>query len=304
MIKRLFMMSLLMICFVAVKSQDMIVTQANDTLKGTITQMTDKFMKIMTESKNEVIVNLNNVQSYEFDSSAPRDVKDLKKSNVGYSRFRIAVTGGFSYQTAIIGDGYGHEEEEYMRSLKKGFAFGGTFNYFFNRLIGIGFDYGGGFYKPKNAYAMHFVDDQNTSYYSDMSEKMIIQHFMPTFNLRAINRKSPNNYFLASFGIGYVHFIDKIFMTEPNTSYNHHFGPDIHVVTQTGGTVALLTRVGYDISVAKDMAIVLQMSLIGGVLNKVTETDEFTGKKYTTKYDGDGVGVGRLEFSVGFRFGR
>lgn len=285
MIKRLFMMSLLMLGFVAVKSQDMIVTNANDTLKGTITQMTDKFMKIVTESKNEVIVNLNSVQSYEFDSNAPRDVKDLKKTNVGYSKFRIAVTGGFSYQTAAIGDGFSHEEEDYLRSLKKGFAVGGSFNYFFNRLLGIGFDYGGGFYKP------------NRSINSGI-DKVSIQHFMPVFNLRAINRKSPNNYFLATIGIGYVHYIDKYYITDlPGLS-------DVHLLTLKGGTAGILMRVGYDISIAKNMAIVVQASLVSGVLSKITLVDEEAGEEYTEKYEEGGVGAGRFEFSVGFRFGK
>jgi hypothetical protein len=282
-------MGLLLASFFITRAQDIIITNSSDTLTGTITRMTDQFMKITTISGNEVTIELHNVKDYQFDSSAQRDIQDLKRDNVGYSRFRVAVTGGFSYQTAAIGEMENRLEEVYMQSLKRGFALGGTFNYFFNRGIGIGLDYGISFYRPQAplTYEIYNVED-----------KIVMQHFIPTFNLRALNKSNPNNYFLATLGFGYAHYADKLYMTV------RPVGQKVHVMTYKGSTVVSLLRIGYDISVARNMAIVLQASLVIGGMSSIKEIDELTEKEKTYTLNEQTIGVGRLEFSIGFRFGK
>lgn len=283
--KVLLFTSLLFSVLSVAQAQDFIITHANDTIQGKIVKVTNDVIVISTGSHNQV-VNLVDMKQYQINTA-----DSTSKTNAPASKFRIAVTGGYSNRTISIDDHADSGVESYYKSLRRGFALGADFNYFFNRYLGIGLDYGISFYNTDQAIYWIF---QNAGYWK-VTEKTIIQHIMPTVNVRAPYKKNANNYFLATLGVGYSRYNHKYFEADHDT----HFG------TEKGGAFAFLGRVGYDIGIGKNFAIVLQATAIGGKLSKVTMTDEisYMSEKFDLKGD-ERIGLGRFELSVGFRFGK
>lgn len=298
MIKKFTLLTVFVAIGMALWGQDLVVTEAGDSIRGAITRVSGDFLSITTAKGQGLVLKLDNLIGYEYNfekvdenSKASLQSKGIvnTQNTLQWQRFRLAINGGYSYRLAKIPSVNNQEEKDYYSSLKSGFHFGGDFSYFFHRVWGIGLNYVGGYYNTTDF--PKYDEETGISYRA--SDRISLQQIMATVNVRAVNKKNTNSYFLFTMGLGYVGYRDKGYID------------GAHLLTMKGGTFAILTRIGYDISVSKNLAIVLQASLAGGVLSKVTLLDESTGQTKTYKApEGEGEGLGRLEFSIGVRFGK
>lgn len=277
--KKTFFTFLLSLFSIALFSQDLIVSTANDSISANITKVT-KDMVTFQILDNGVL----RTRSYPIEHIA--DIKygyfeQEKKEVSPMSNFRIGVQGGYSYQTGKVPqtlDMY----ENYLKKLKSGYHLGVDVSYYITEKLGVGAKVN--FVRSTNSQDdvfMYYEDSYISPYLSD---KVNIIYVGPTFALR-IPDKSKKHAFIANASVGYINYKDK-------------FDSDIlSSRTIKGQTVGGSIDAGYDFRVGEGIAIGVQAAWYIGVLSKVKD-----GNTTITYGKGEKKGVGHLDLTVGIRF--
>lgn len=191
-------------------------------------------------------------------------------------RFRLAFNGGFSRLLAKTSASLSPQNKAYVDQLKSGANFGLDASYFVAREWGLGLkfnqfrsshtglmDYGGNAFNASTDLVNTFVGPSFATKYETTSRKHLL---------------------LLSAALGYMHY------------WNHN-----GFIKTTGGTVGSALDFGYDYRITKSFALGAQLSFVGGVLNKLTQTNG--SMSVTTKLeDNNRESMARLDLSVGARF--
>ncbi len=256
-------------------SQDLIVTQKGDSLNCSISKVKNDFIYFTFKHDNEVrntLLATEDVKSYTYDFWEVPVLTDTEiKKPADYQVVRLALNTGYSYRTAPLADNISSSQLSYYKSLKSGFHVGGDISAFTSEAIGFGFKYN--LFKSKG----------NSS--GDNNEKISIHFVGPSFTTRLLNYNK-RNAFISNWSIGYMSYVDKL--------YNGY-------EQVQGSTVGLAWDLGYDFKISEKTALGFQISLLSGVLNKVTYKEGMHVQEIELDND-EREGLGRVDFSVGLRF--
>ena len=286
-------------------AQDLVVTTGNDSMNCQILTIGDKPVGdklihfIVMRDNEEIKVSLPMEQVLSFSLGYYSDAKEeriYQWDDNHYARFRVALAGGYSYRTFTIPDGTSSDSRNYQNESRKGFHYGVEFNYYFHRFLGIGINYYADHFNPTGKIPDLYYIDPIDGYAHSLSCKARIQQITPTFNVRVLDRQR-RGALVAGIGIGYADYKTKYYQTD----YDNR-----HVLTEKGWTVGVLWSIGYDIPLSQTMAIYVRASLNAGVVNNFTLIDEITRytEHVTTDDVNEGVGLGRMNLSIGVRFAK
>lgn len=278
-----------LMAFVTCFGQDLIVTQEKDSVNCIITKENNGFIYFTFKHNGEIrntLLSKDQVLYYQKgffqESEVPADYKAKMKKI--YPKWRVAISGGYSYRTARISDELGPDYHDYLRGLKNGYHLSAEVDYFFKSAIGVGATY---IYSHAASSGKFLFENEAGEQVSDyLSDNVNLHYIGPTFTTRLLNQKQTNA-FIATFSLGYLRYVN-------------HASIAMVPLKLTGETIGFLLGIGYDIGIAKNTAIGLQISLMGGSLKKekMYINDAYQGDISTEE------GLGRIDLSIGLRFGK
>ena len=204
-----------------------------------------------------------------------------------YQHLRIAVNGGYSYQTAKLAESVPADFKDYVRKLKSGYHFGGDITCYFTEPLGVGIKYY--LFKSSNSLDNIFIeDDQGNRTQGKMSDDLTITYIGPAFSTRILNHDK-SNAFLMNVSLGYMGYSNNKVLID---NYK-----------MTGSTLGLAFDLGYDIGLSKNVSLGFQISMISGTLFNYNWNDGTT--KQTIKLEkNEYESLNRIDFSVGLRFSK
>lgn len=152
--------------------------------------------------------------------------------------------------------------------------------YFFDENIGVGLRYS--YYNTSNKLYEVF-EDPNQAY----SDNIKVSYFGPQFSLRFLNR-SKKNAFLLTTSIGYLSY---------NNNQNYSSPTEI-----TGSSLGLVSEVGYDIGIADNWSLGIQLGITSGFVKKLTYDDGVSTQVIEIPKNQRPEGSARIDFGVGLRY--
>jgi hypothetical protein len=285
--KKLLILLPFILSFISVKSQDIIITKAGDTIKCQITKIDDQtiyFRYLKRGTVEFTTIPVSEVDKYQHIYQGKEEATGGFPMTRKYSKFRLGAGGGYSYRLAKVPSNAG-QFADYYKKLKSGFNIEGEGTYFFNKSLGIGVRYN--FFRAKNYMdGITFILDNDTLI-GDLGDDIRIQSIGPTFYFRFFNRNE-NIIWLLGFSFGYTSYLNKGRLLNQD-------------LTLTGSTVGMTISFGADFLVLKNMAIGANVSLDLGTLSSYTMS--FGGRQTTIKLqDQEKDNLARINLTATLRF--
>lgn len=285
---RIFFPVFFLLCIHFGYSQDLIVTTKGDSLNCKIIYIESDFIHFKFKHENETRVTLmpvNEVKSYQKYFYSKSEVEPDKLTNKNYQKLRLAIQGGWSYETAKVSEDVPASLRDYVKDLKSGYHFGGDATFFISESVGFGVKYS--MFRTKNQVEIYAQDTVTGQIRTGMlSDDITLQYIAPAVTAR-ISSKDNNTHFYSSFALGYLDYKD-------NASIIDNF-------TLTGNTIGLLLDFGFDFVFTKDIGVGVGISYMVGSL-KEFEYDDGQQKRKIEYEDGTAEGLNRLDISIGLRW--
>ncbi|MFB6318315.1 hypothetical protein [Saccharicrinis sp. FJH54] len=287
------MRSVLLYIFLVVSSfslfsQDLIVTTDGDSLNCEITKVRPDFIYFTFNMKGEnkkTLIARKEVADVKYNFHPVEKTSESGYANKGsYDPLRIAIFGGYSYQTAKIADNVPTDFLPYMKKLKSGSNIGGDITYFISESVGFGFRLSQ--FKTSNSADIYVTGPDGSRTYGEMSDNIRINYWGPTLTSRTYNRLQ-NNAFYSTLSLGYISYLDDYIMID-NYSIKGH-------------TIGYLLEIGYDIDLSNNVALGFQLSFYAGNLFNINISDGNTITEVQFEA-GEYESVSRIDFTVGIRF--
>ena len=143
--KNIFIITFLIVLTNSLYSQDLVVTKKGDSINCKITKVKKDNIYFTFKHKDEVrntLLPMTGVKIHQFDYYQISEVSIEKVVGYeNYQRFRIAINGGYSYQTARVAENVPSDFKDYVKELKSGYHFGCDLIYYFSEPLGFGFKY-------------------------------------------------------------------------------------------------------------------------------------------------------------------
>jgi hypothetical protein len=205
-----------------------------------------------------------------------QEMSETRNRNVrddGFARWQYRLQGGYVRRIARISDQVAPGTQDYLKKMKSGYTFGGDIHYFVSEPLGFGVKY------THNGY-------QYTE--ADFKDKIRMNYFALSGLNRLILRSEDE--VLLGVNVGYQSYRDQLAAS----------GAELAI---TGGTLGAGVEIGYAFRLSPGTKAFLNLALISGTITKVNV--ETGGRKETVKLDKDEFeGLGRLELTLGLRFGK
>lgn len=209
-----------------------------------------------------------------------QEVDVSEKPAMDYPKYRIAASVGYSHRIGRINKNIDPQFHDYVRDLKSGMAWSFDGTYYFSRVLGAGFKYA----KVQSSNSIHVRFDNGQR--GVVSDNISVDFYGPYLGIRLPIRNSEST-FVINYGIGYLGYKDKFVLMTPGT--------------YKGSTVSSFCDFSYDLMVMPQLALGLQMSYYGGIINRFERT--YQGTTTTEKLEaGKGENLYRFDFSVGVRY--
>jgi len=289
--RKLLILGILIFVSNSIFSQDLIVTNDGDSINCKITKVKTDNIYFTFKHKDEIrstLLPVSNIKTHQFDYFQTSEVpKDKVVGYKNYQHFRIAINGGYSYQTAKVAESVPSDFKDYIRELKSGYHFGGDLTYYFTEPLGFGFKYY--LFKSSNSLDNIYLEDTNGNRtYGKMSDDLTISFIGPTFSTRLLSHDKKNA-FLMNLSLGYMGYSnDKVIIDK---------------YKMTGSTMGLSFDIGYDIELSENLSLGFQISYLTGTLFEYDWNDGI--KTETIKLEkGEYESLNRIDFSVGLRFSK
>jgi len=269
-------------------SQDLIITDKDDSLNCRITKVIEEniyFSFNYIDRIRNTMMPLDRVKIYKYgyfnnDKTSVREIAGYH----GYKKIRTAVNFGWSYRTAPVEEGLQSLIERYFKELKKGYHISSDLNYFFTEYFGFGLKYS--FYKSSNELSNVQVTFEGGSQKTGKIRDDITIHFIgPSFNMRLLPGDGRNTLH-SGFSAGYVRYI------------NNSQVIDKYIVK--GETLGFSWDVGCDLGLSANVYLGLMFSYTLGVL-KEYEVDDGTYRVIYELDTEDYDNLSRIDLSVGLR---
>ncbi len=259
-----------------------------DTLQMTIPTVSDPNENLISSSNNSSVQSSDNSYQQEYILSTP------KKRETENPKTYFSITAGYSHRTAPIAKNIPINYIEHFEKLTNGINIGGDFNYYFSDFFGLG----------AKCLVFKSSDTRNirgtrllyNDYYHNNADFNISDtHIMPFIGLQFSTRFTGiehKNVFLMNYGLGYMGYIDK--GSEDNHSYEIN-----------GKTAGIVLDIDYSHWFSKHVALDLRISAVVGTLSKLYYEKSSIAPPQEIRLDKEKrEGLGRLDFSIGVRFGK
>ena len=267
-------------------SQDLIVTENNDSIKCNINQ--EGFEQIaFTYASNKVVrdsvLPKSKIKSFELGYYHNIASANIRK-NKDTARCTARFYGGISRQTSEVSEYTPPEFKSYVEELKKGYHIGGDIGIFFSEKAGIGI-HASRFQTSNSMDGVELSIDDIGTFYGTMSDYITIFYLGPQFYIKS---EYEHVWFVVSGGLGY-------------TSYKDVAKVDTFELTTTGENIGFNLSLGLDIKLLENLLLVAQIGYLGGTISSVEmESNEFIDS-YTFDEDEEKIGLSRIDFSAGLR---
>jgi hypothetical protein len=288
--KHFFVFLCLLITSVSMQAQDLIVTNEGDSLNCKITRVRAGNVYFTFSHYGEIrntLLPVSQIAHYQMSYySTPEVSAHLIPPDDFFPRFRIAVSGGWSYRTASLASDTPHEFKSYLKKLKSGFHYDLGLSYYFSEQYGVGFKYNE-FHTSNKVGNVYVEYEDGKTEYGDMSHNDRIRFMGPLFGMRFLNLPRKNT-LVMELGLGYMGYQSK-----GNIVNN--------IATVKGNTVGTYLSIGYDIGLSKNFALGFQVSMLTGTLTQVTIFDGKTTEKQKLDKNQQ-ENLSRIDLSIGLRF--
>ena len=289
--KYIFIITFLIVLTNSLYSQDLVVTKKGDSINCKITKVKKDNIYFTFKHKDEVrntLLPMTGVKIHQFDYYQISEVSREKVVGYeNYQRFRIAINGGYSYQTARVAENVPSDFKDYVKELKLGYHFGYDLIYYFSEPLGFGFKYY--LFKSSNSLDNIYIEDTDGNRtQGKLSDDLTISFIGPTFSTRLLNHDK-SNAFLLNLSLGYMGYS------------NNKVKIDKYKIT--GSTVGLSFDIGYDIGLSENLSLGFQVSYLSGTLFKYELNDGITTQTIDLE-EREYESLNRIDFSIGLRFGK
>jgi len=289
--RKLLILTVLIFVSNSIFSQDLIVTNEGDSINCKITKVKTDNIYFTFKHKDEIrstLIPISKIKTHQFDYFQTSEVpKDKVVGYENYQHFRIAINGGYSYQTAKVAESVPSDFKDYIKELKSGYHIGGDLTYFFTKPLGIGFKYY--LFKSSNSVDNIYLEDTDGNRtYGNMSDDLTISFIGPTFATRLLSHDKKNA-FLMNLSLGYMGYSnDKVII-------------DKYIMT--GSTIGLSFDIGYDIGLSDNLSLGFQLSFLTGTLFEYDWKDGTTTETINLE-KGEYESLNRIDFSLGLRLSK
>lgn len=289
--KKLIILAVIIFVSNSIFSQDLIVTNEGDSINCKITKVKTDNIYFTFKHKDEIrstLLSVSSIKTHQIDYFQTSEVpKDKVVGYENYKHFRIAINGGYSYQTAKVSESVPSDFKDYIKELKSGYHIGGDLTYYFTEPLGIGFKYY--LFKSSNSvYNIYLEDTYGNRTYGKMSDDLTISFIGPTFSTRLLSHNKKNA-FLMNLSLGYMGYSnDKIIIDKYKI---------------TGSTMGLSFDIGYDIGLSDNLSLGFQLSFLTGTLFEYDWNDGTTTETIDLE-KGEYESLNRIDFSFGLRFSK
>jgi len=274
-------------------SQDLIVTSSGDSLNCTITKITKEFIHFTFKhngEKRSTLLPSNQVitqqKNYYTESEIPINYVFKTK----FPRVRIATDGGWQYRLAKMASGMDPFWKDHYNKLRSGFHYDVQVACFFAENHGIEAMFTQHFFSNKLG-QVYFTDEfGNVIGSGSLREKITFNYVGANYIVRIYNSKK-KNCFLMTAGIGYLGYIDKLFLNDQESG------------KITAATVGFNLGLGYDIGISKYFSLGFKASLMGGSFSNYKQTIGGTTTNESMP-EKTSEGLGTINLSVGLRFNK
>ena len=269
-------------------AQDLVVTSKNDSINAKITKIKKGMLHFNFVKDGEVrktLLPLAEVKVQQKDfflkSEVPADYKP-KNSYTG-PKYRIALNGGLSYQTAKTSSSVPDALRDHAKQLKSGYNWGADIHFLTSENLGFGLKYNT-FYSSNVENNVNLTLPDNTVLYGIKDVNYI--HFIGPSVLFKIVSSNGKNAWVSSASIGYMGYKQEQQIGNRNFTY-------------TAATLGLNLDFGYDIYLSKKLSLGLMVSFVTGSLGEVDL--EENGISQAIELDERGS-LSRIDFSAGLRW--
>lgn len=290
-IKRAFLVFIVLISGGNLLAQDLVITANGDTLNCKITSEKGDFLLFNSMRGNEyreTMLAKSMIKEYKINYFDEAEVP-IKKQAIEkcHQPFRLSLSGGVSYRLGKIPTDLPGEFKDYLKELKWGTHFTADASWFTSETLGFGLKYSR--YVASNSLADVNVDVDGDGRidHGKMSDDITISFVGPTVSTIHYSANKKNAFF-GNLGLGYLTYRDQGEMA----------GFKANLEGSTFGTAGDL---GYRIGMSKNLSLAVTLSYTLGVLSKVKQTMD--GSTYTVKLKGDDKeNLGRMDLSLGLVF--
>ena len=269
-------------------AQDLVVTSKNDSINAKITKIKKGMLHFNFVKDGEVrktLLPLAEVKVQQKDfflkSEVPADYKP-KNSYTG-PKYRIALNGGLSYQTAKTSSSVPDALRDHAKQLKSGYNWGADIHFLTSEYFGFGLKYNT-FYSSNVENNVNLTLPDNTVLYGIKDVNYI--HFIGPSVLFKIVSSNGKNAWVSSASIGYMGYKQEQQIGNRNFTY-------------TAATLGGNLDFGYDIYLSKKLSLGLMVSFVAGSLGEVDL--EENGISQTIELD-ERENLSRIDFSAGLRW--
>jgi len=246
-----------------VYSQDLIVTQNNDSLNCKITKTAPDYIYFTFMYNSEIKTSLLPMTDVKIFKKKYYNKTELSQSYIAYleySKFRLAFSGGYSYLLGKTPEGIDNTYRDYLKKFRSGFNLGLDLGYYFNKQYGIGLKYS--YFNTKaSAPNIPFIDDQGNLVRMSISENRSDNYIGPAFLMR-FSDKTNENAFIAGISFGYF-------------AYNNKLKIGGVPLKAKGSTLGMVVDVGYDFGLSDSFSLGFMLSFKLGSISKLTFDDGF-----------------------------
>lgn len=289
--RKLLTIAVLTFASYSIFSQDLIVTNNGDSINCKITKVKTDNIYFTFKHKDEIrstLLPVSNIKKHQFDYFQTSEVpKDKVLGYENFQHFRIAINGGYSYQTAKVAESVPSDFINYMKELKSGYHFGGDLTYYFTEPLGIGFKYY--LFKSSNSLDNIYIEDAyGNRRYGKMSDDLTISFIGPIFSTRLLSHDKKNA-FLMNLSFGYMGY------SNDNVIIDKY--------KLTGSTMGISFDIGYDIGLSENLSLGFQISYLNGTLFEYDWNDGIRTERIKLE-KGEYESLNRIDFSIGLRFSK
>ena len=262
-------------------------TSKNDSINAKITKIKKDILYFYFVKNGEVrstLLPLKEVQAHQKNFYLTAEVPEDYKPTNSYTgpKYRIALNGGLSYQTAKTSSSVPDALRDHAKQLKSGYNWGADIHFLTSENLGFGLKYNT-FYSS-NVENKNLTLPGNTVLYGIKDVNYI--HFIGPSVLFKFVSSNGKNAWVSSTSIGYMGY------KQERQTRNRNF-------TYTAATLGLNLDFGYDIYLSKKLSLGLMVSFVTGSLGEVDL--EENGISQAIELDERGS-LSRIDFSAGLRW--
>lgn len=280
-----------------VNAQDLILTVQNDSIQCRIKDVKDGkiyFVPKGRKKREKFARPLGEIRNYEYDFYKKKKNKTSRLAHLfesktdtvrNYYRFRIAIQGGYSYQTVLkVESGATQQYIDHKRKLRAGLHLGAEATYYFTSFLGIGAKVSA--FNTKHKLSDFVVADAyGNKQKGILSDDILIWFAGPLLSTRYLHNNNKNA-FISNIAIGYLKY------GNDNTLLlnDYRYFED---------TIGFVLDLGYDIVLYKNISAGVQFSYLIASLSEVSQYNGFVLQKVSLQKT---EVLNRIDFSIGLRF--